>query len=251
MATRQISNGYVTVAMGPWSALTDYQAPTDDEANALHNASSSTRWDGYDLGMQASDQVDDRSLADDAGYQERGFDQFGGSAAFYYPEDYTDTTDEYQQTWAIVKREGTELAVIERVGQKKTSVPFAPGDWINVYHVETDGWSPDTSDTGKYAYEIQLEPRGDVQAYALIADNPKGAITLSRVGTGSIAVGGHDVIRGVLYNRLINTNGTWSSSAPSVIAVSDAGVITRLGAGTATISLSHPAGTTGTLVIAA
>lgn len=243
---RILSNSFITLALGLPSAIDDLDSPTVTESNALHNASSSARWDGYDLGMEASDQVDDRSLADDAGYQERGFDQFGGSATFFWPTDVDDTTDPYTVTWNLVNQPGDEVVAIERVAQAKASTPFVAGDWVNVYRLETAGFNPDTEGDGGYAYDIPFLAKGDVYPYTLIAADTPAAIVTTRVGSGSLAVGAHDVIRATLYGKLINTNADWVSSDTTVVSVSEMGVLTAVGAGTATITATHPSGTAST-----
>lgn len=243
---RILSNSYITHSIGLPSSIADLRSPTVAESNALHNASSSARWDGYDLGMEASDQVDDRSLADDAGYQERGFDQFGGSVTYFWPSDLDDATDPYTRTWNLVNQPGDPIVALERVAQAKASTPYVAGDWINVYRLETAGFNPDTEGDGGYAYDIAYLSKGDVYPYTLVKAASPAAVVTARVGSGNLAVGGHDVIRATLYGKLINTNATWVSSDTTKVSVSEMGVITGIAAGTATITATHPSGTVST-----
>jgi hypothetical protein len=158
MPTRDLSNKRITVALGLASAILDLSAPLASEANLMLNATPAIRWNGYDFNGQASTKVDDRSLDDEGAAQVRGYDQFGGAVPFFYPK-VTDTASILRQVYNLVKQSRTQLALIQRVGWVSSRTPFAAGDNVNAYLVETDSLKPDTAGDGGYAFIEQFLAR--------------------------------------------------------------------------------------------
>lgn len=239
MVTRDLSNKRVTLALGPANGLVNFQRALLAELRLFVNASEATRWDGFDLGMQESDQTDDRSLADDAGATIRGFAQFGGGVPFFYPKK-SDTGSILRRVFNLVKTPRTELIVWERVGWVDNSVELAAGDCINLYRVQTDGFTPDTEGDGGYAYILNMLPKGDVLPWYVVPAETPVAPTL--VG-GSETIAGTEngaALRGLTYQgQDITARATWVSSDDSVATVR-AGVIRFIKEGTATITPSYP-----------
>lgn len=239
MPTRDLSNKRVTLALGAANAVSAFYSPTLAELRAFLNASEATRWDGFDLGMQESDQTDDRSLADDAGATIRGFAQFGGGIPFFYPKK-SDTGSILRQVFNLTKTPRTELILWERVGWVDNNVVLNAGDCINLYRVLTDGFTPDTEGDGGYAYILNMLAKGDVLTWFVVPAATAVAPTLVGGSATVSGVVGSAALRGLAYQgQDITARATWTSSDDTVATVRK-GVIAFLKAGTATITPSYP-----------
>lgn len=208
------------------------------------DATEAIRWDGYDFGMDASDQIDDRSLADNAAAQIRGFAQFGGNTPFFMPK-VTDTGSILRQVFNLLKTQRTPLFVAERVGFKDWSSPWAAGDNVNIYRVLNDGFKPDTEGDGGYAYTMNLLSQGDVYPWTLVTPASASAVTITGSATASLSLAGVNVaLRGATYQgKNITARATWISSNPAVATVDAHGVIQGKSAGTANVTATFPGAT--------
>lgn len=255
MPTRDLSNRRIQFWLAPASAIADpeFRFVTDDELATMIMAAPAVRWDGLDFGMQASEQIDDRSLDDDATATLRGFMQFGGGVPFFFPK-VSDQSSVLREVFNLVKTQGTELAVVERVGWVDRRVAGAVGDNVNIYKAMTDGFMPDTEGTGGYAYIETFLPRGVVSPWSIVADATPVQITTTG-GAVSGAPGTLALRRAALSGNDITTRGEWVSSDQSVARVKD-GIIELVGedTDTANITVLYPGATTSapiTVTIAA
>lgn len=243
MVSRDLSNTRIQMWLGPLSALADYRYATEAQLGAMLMAAPAIRWDGLDFGMQASEQIDDRSLDDDATATLRGFLQFGGGVPLFFPK-VSDQTSVVRNVFNLVKVRGTELALVERVGFVDRKTPGTAGDNINIYKVMTDGYQPDTEGTGGYAYLQSLIPRGDVAPWSIVqAATPakvgiKGGLTASLTASAPLALRGATLLGNDITPRAI-----WSSSNPAVATVDNRGIIERRSNGTANVTAMFPGGT--------
>lgn len=241
MPTRDLSNKRIQIWIGAASALASYDYATEAELAAMLMAAPAIRWDGLDFGMQASEQIDDRSLDDDATATLRGFMQFGGGIPFYFPK-VTDDSSILRDVFDLVKVRGTELAIVERVGFVDRRTAAVAGDNINIYKAMTDGYSPDTEGTGGYAYIQNMIPRGDVTPWSIVADSPAADVTITGGLTLALAVGALG-LRGAAYlGNNITPRATWASDDQDVAIVSNNGIIEGVSAGTANITATFPGG---------
>lgn len=247
MPTRDLGNKRIKVAIASTAGIANNAAPTVTELLAMLDVSEAVRWDGYDFGMDASDQIDDRSLTDDAAATIRGFAQFGGGMPFYFPK-VTDTTSVLRQAFNLLKTQRTPLVVAERIGYKDWNSPWAAGDNVNIYEVLNDGYTPDTEGDGGYAYTMNLLSQGEVFPWTIAA--PASAVAVSLVGgaTATLSLAGVNVaLRGATYqSNNIGARAIWSSSAPNIAAVDNHGVIRGIAAGTANITANFPGGLAST-----
>lgn len=244
MPTRDLGNRRIKVAIGLLSSIANKAAPTVTELNALLDVTEAVRWDGFDFGMDASDQIDDRSLADDAAATIRGFAQFGGGMPFFFPK-VTDTGSILRQTFNLLKTQRTALVVVERIGYKDFTGAFAAGDNINVYAVMNDGYTPDTEGDGGYAYTMNLLSQGDVFPWTVAAPAAPVAVAIVGAATQALSLAGTKVaLRGATYQgNNVGPRCQWISSAPNVATVDTHGVIVGISAGTANITASFPGAT--------
>lgn len=246
MTTRDLSNRRVKFAIGTANSVANVLQPTLAELSALLDISPAVRWSGFDFGIQASSQEDDRSLTDDASATIRSFNQFGGALPLFFPK-VTDLSSILRQAYNLVKNRNTELVVAERVGFKDNTTAFAAADEVNCYRVMTDGWTPDTAGTGGYAYLLNLTPRGDSVPYFIVPPATAASVTITGAATATLT-SGNVVLREATYQGLsVTSRATWISSNPAVATVDD-GIIIGVSAGTANITAAYPGATTSTAV---
>lgn len=245
MPTRDLSNRRIQMWLGLASAIADpdFRFTTAAELGAMIMAAPAVRWDGLDFGMQASEQIDDRSLDDDATATLRGFLQAGGGVPFFFPKP-SDTTGIARLVFNLVKTPGTELALVERVGWVDRRVAGTAGDEVNIYKVMTDGFMPDTEGTGGYAYLETFLPRGLFSPKSIVADSPAATVTVTGTG-GSGAVGTMGLLRASYLGNDITQRATWVSSDPTKVVVRQ-GIFERIATGSANITAGYPGGTTST-----
>jgi len=248
MPSRDLSNKRIQVWLAPASAVASFDYATALEISTMIPAAPAIRWDGLDFGMQASEQVDDRSLDDDATATLRGFLQFGGGVPFFFPK-VTDLSSVLRDVFDLVKVRGTELVLIERVGFVDRRDAAAAGDNINVYKVMTDGFTPDTEGTGGYAYIQSMIPRGEVKPWTIVADSPTVAAAITGGLTLSL-VAGDLALRGATYiGNNITPRAQWSSDDQDIAIVSNNGIIEGIAAGTANIIATFPGGSASPPVV--
>ena len=248
MATRDLSNQRIQIWLGLKSAIAniDEGYVTESELAAMLMVAPAVRWDGLDFGMQASERIDDRSLDDGATATLRGFLQFGGGVPFFFPR-ANDTSSILRQVFDLVKVQGTELAMVERVGFVDRRVPGTAGDNVNIYSVMTDGYQPDTEGAGGYAYIQQMLPRGDAAPWSIVADDTPAAVTVTG-GPVTGTAGTLKLLRAAYLGNDITGRATWTSSDQDVAKVDERGIVELVAAGTANIVASYPGGTASTPV---
>jgi len=242
MPTRDLSNKRITIAIGAANAIADLSQPTAAELNAMLQASPAIRWDGLDFGAQSSDQVDDRSLDDNAAAVLRGFAQFGGAMPFFLPK-VTDTASILRQVFNLVKVNRTQLVIAERVGFKSTNEAWAAGDNVNTYLVMVDGFAPDTEGTGGYAGLFNMIPQGTTYPWAKVKNSPADAITQIGGATISVATGAIALRGAALSGDVVTARAIWTSSDPTKARVLGNGIVQGVAAGSATITAAIPGAT--------
>lgn len=241
MPTRDLANKRVSLWVGPLSSIANYLAPLQTEIAAMLMISDAVRWSGYDLGVKASANVDDRSLSDDAASTLIGFAQFGGGLPLFTPK-VTDTTSILRLAYNLLKVDRTPLYVVERIGFKSTSAAIAAGDNVNVYAVITDGYENDTAGDGGYAYVLQLLSQGTVAPWTVVAATSPVVPTIVGGSTLSLSLAGVNVgLRGFDYqgNHMAN-RAAWLSSNPAIATVDNHGVIVGRAIGTCNVTPSFP-----------
>lgn len=239
VATRDLANKRIQMWLGPASALASFLYATPTELAAMIPAAPAVRWDGLDFGVQASEQIDDRTLDDDATATLRGFKQYGGSIPFLFPR-VADQSSVLRDVFDLVKVKGTELAIVERIGFVDRRVAAAPGDNINIYKAMTDGFMPDMEGTGGAAYIQNMIPRGQVQSWSIVSHGTPAAVAIVGGLTASLSVGDL-ALRGATYlGNNIAARATWASDDQDVAVVDNRGIIEAVGTGTANITATFP-----------
>lgn len=236
----------VTVWLGPKGSIANYNAPTATEINAMLMASPSISWNDFDFGLQESETMNDPSLADVSTYEDFGAASYGGSMSFYYPKEYSDDSNTHSMVYDLTDLPWTELDVVIRIdGDVKTSVPAADGDFVSTYAVMTD--SETNSLQGADALRRTV---GMLQQDAFAHRVPVGSPVVTVTGTSTLTAGQSAPFKGTVGGRNYTGALNWRSTEPAVATVSQAGVVTGVASGIATImAVNEGTGEDGTLEV--
>jgi len=259
--TKLNADGYaITVWWALPNAFSDWKKPTVAELNATTDVTASVAWENYSFGTQASNQNSDPSFIDVGNPQTRGFANFGGTISFYYPNNYTDTANEYLTTFDALSEPRTLGYVVIRVdGQKTTSSAAVQnkvavaGDFVRIYKVISDGWADVNTGENAFKYSITFQPQGNLWVNAVV-DTSVTVATPAAVGSADYTVGGKTPLGSYITGRQLSANsglnsGTpgwlvWASDDTAVATVDQNGVVTGVSAGDADITATWEA--TGT-----
>lgn len=242
--TKYLPNQRTTIALALVGAspFANPAAPTVTEVNAIKNASPATRMSGYTFNMKASAVTTDRSFADSASTDTRGFSDFGGSIPFYLPTNFANTADILQQIFTLYKSPGVGLWVVVRLGQVNSNV-FAAGDWISVFQVLTDAGELDTTGNLGSIALVDFLPQGTVYPNAIVAPAAPVALVMTIPTAGSVG----KVIWPVVTYQGVNVTQdcTYTSSdTTKIVPNGDGAALYCVAAGTTTtITASFPGAT--------
>lgn len=242
------ANQNVTVAIGPASAVANIAVPTAAELNAMRPASQSISWSDFDFGVQASETVNDPSLADVSNYTDFGAANYGGAISFYYPKNYDDPSNPHALVYNLTEKPGTFLVVAIRIdGAKKTSAVFANGDRVHTFLVQTDSEANSLTGADAQRRTVGLLQQSVFSVYTIVGPHvlvatPTALTRTVTAGPGRLSV----AVAGKLYTNALS----YSSSDPSVLTIGPGGVYRPLKAGTATITIRDEDAGTSTTVTA-
>ena len=234
------SNQNTLFALGPIVSVANVLEPKLSELQALTNVSEAVKWDGYDFGVEASEQDEDRALTDAAGASSRGYENFGGSVAFYEPVP-EDTSSIYRDARNLVSQPHTELAALQRDGHP-ASLPLAAGQVVNTYHTITDANSRERGDKNRY-HTVNFRPKGFVGVNRIIPSSPATAVSIS--GGASVAVDKAIQLKATYEGNNITVGANWVSSDESVAVVTRHGIVIGISAGEAEITATYPGSAAG------
>jgi hypothetical protein len=238
------SNKRVGWFVGPETSISDWTGPSLANLQALANYSAGIRIGGSDFNVQATEQVDDRSFADEVGAKSLGYAAFGGNVSSFVPTS-ADTVSTERQAHNTFKRPRVRLAVLQRYILDQ-STALAAGQEVNLFRVITDAENTERRQNG-YSITTELVAQDDVLVNYIIPAATPAAITVGGATTGT--VGGAAFLSAVYQNRTATLGVTWTSSDETKAIVSPHGLVRFLAAGSVTITASYPGGTAGTKAI--
>lgn len=232
------SDQNVTVWLGPANAIENFAAPTAAEINAMENISPALSWQDWDFGMQASETTNEPSFADPANFTDFGASQYGGSMSMFYPKNYDDPTNALSRAYDLTDKPWELVAVAIRVdGQKRNSTPAADGDYIHTFLTMTDGEANALTGSEALRRTVTLLQQSVFSVYTIV-----GSVGVAPVATApaSLAVGESVRIPATVLGRDFTNALEWSSDDPEIATAGRGGIVTGVGAGTATITLTNP-----------
>lgn len=238
-----------TVYLGPSGGttlgITEIAEPTADELNntggtsGVQPASQSISWNDWGFGTEASEVLNEPSLADAASYEEFGQSNYGGDISYYYPEDYDDNSNLHSVIYDLTDLPGELNDIAVRIdGDVETTEPAADGDFVSAYRVqgvaEANPFTPGESKrrTVTYWNKSDFSHFTVVGPHTITAIEPSGGFTAGGKGRIRASQGGRDTT-----NRL-----RFTTDDASVIQVYPGGFYEVLGAAasTATITITDP-----------
>lgn len=250
MDQRVSANGVVDYWVIPVADLTNPEAPDVAELNAAAiNLSNAIAWDGSTFpAASESNDVDDRSIKDRGNATSRGFAQFEAALNFFRPANVLETTTDYGIAFHFFRTLRVPVYLISRILQTAEGEiePFREGELISVYKFLTSSWADDTEGEDSYKYEVGFLPQGALWVYTMTGTT--NAIELNKT-TLAVTVGASKTIRATLGDFPATQTVRWSSSNLDAASVSQNGVVTGAGAGSAVITASHPSGTSKTVTV--
>lgn len=241
------SNGNIRVRFYPGDApFANPNAPTVAELNAGTPLELATKWENFELGVQASGTSSNPPIAAKANVASRTDSNYGGTLSIGYPGTYDDAgndlsniydvldgqTDGYVSGWFAKSIDGE----IGDPGQPSSDFSFANGDLVTLMKVHTQSWEDMTEGDDPFYWTQNWMRNGKLVVNTVASTS---APVLDVIGSTSLAVGDVEVFEATVNGRNWRTGAQWSSSNPSVAEVVN-GVVRAVSAGTATISALFP-----------
>ena len=237
------SNEYVKVAWVLDASMTPAQAAVPPAAilNAALDLSPAIAWQDFALGSTDSDDVEDRGITDPGNAVSRGFSNFEGTLSFFRDSNLADSTSDYVKAFNAFKTPRTYGYLVIRVADRKWSDAWTAGDRVSVYRFIADIITDDTEGDDSVKFTVNFLPQGLLYPAARVA--AAGAISgVAPTKSQTVAVGPY-VLSPILASKSVRAPATFSSSDPTKARVTANGVVIPVAAGTATITVNHPAAT--------
>lgn len=251
--TRYNADANVTFAWYPENAFANPGAPTETELNAGLFISDAIAGDDTDINTSASDTNTEQTFGDASSVTGRGAAQFGGNISIYLPKSFHDNSNVYSVAYDALKKPKTVGWIAKRIdGQypdtAKGKTPFAQGDLVTIYKVITDSYTNVNTGTNAFRMTVNLVSQGVMHSYIVVNGATPNVVAVT--GEASIPVGASSQLLGTFGGRRYTTGLEYASSAIETATVSEAGVVTGIAAGTATITATEPeSGATGTFEV--
>ena len=224
--------------------ITDIAEPTADEINntggtsGMQSAAASTSWNDFAFGMQASETLNEPSMADASTAEEFGRYNFGGSVSFYLPAVWDDNSNQHSVIYDLTDIPGTGLDAAMRIdGETLNTVPAAAGDLMSTFRVETDGeTNPFTAGESKRRTVSMLQ-KSEFAHLTVV-----GPHTITAIEPASFVASSKGRIRASVGARDYTNALDFTTSDAAVIQVYPGGFFTVTGtaADTATVTITDP-----------
>lgn len=243
-------NTHIGFWLGPSASgalgITDVGEPLAAEINNTGGASGmleaapSTSWDDWSFGTEASETLNEPSLADASTFEEFGQSNFGGNVSHYYPRRYDDNSNQHSLIYDLVAIPGTKIdAVVRLDGEVKQDEDAVNGDFVFVYRVQSEGETNPFTPGESKRYTKTYIPKGEFAHCIPVGDQ---AITAVGGSTLTPAPAAKGRIRALIQGRDVSCMLNYETSDGAVIQIEKGGWYTVTGADTttATITISHP-----------
>jgi len=241
------SNEYVKIAWVLDANMTPSQAQAPTEA--ILNAGTTVQltpaiaWQDFALGATDSDDVEDRGIADPGNAVSRGFANFEGTLSFFRDANQADTNSDYKKAFDTFRTPRTYGYMIMRVADKKWSDAWAAGDRVSVFRFVADIITDDATGDDSVKFTVSFLPQGLLYPYTVVrGDTPQAITGIAATKTQTVAAGPY-VLTPLINGDDIRAVATYSSTDTTKARVTSNGVVVPVAAGTATITVNHPAAT--------
>lgn len=240
-------NGNVRLRVYPPNGFTNFRWPTVAEMNAGQRLEDVVPWENFDFGVQASDTSANPPLSAKAVVDSRSMNNYGGNISFWYPGYYDDPSNDLSNVYDFFapgeyERPACIIALsvdgeIGEPGQPAADFSFANGDYVSLFRVRADAWDDMTEGDDPFYYTLNFIRNGGLAHYTVVSTAaPVVAVTLATAGAVGTPVKATATVNGRDYSHGVR----WSTSDPAVATVSNAGVVSYLTAGSATITATLP-----------
>lgn len=247
-----------TVHIGPSGGstlgITNVDEPLAAEINntggtsGMHPASQSISWNDYGFGTQASEVLNEPSLADSASYEEFGQSNYGGDMSFYYPESYDDNSNLHSVIYDLTDIPGERQDVTVRIdGDVETTDPSVDGDLVSVYRVQGVAESNPFTPGESKRRTVTFWNKSDFSHFTPVGEH---TITAIPPATTPWAVGTKGRIRASQQGRDTTNRLSFTTDDATVIQVYPGGFYEILGAAASTADITiEDEGTGDTVVV--
>lgn len=230
-----------TVWVGPSGGttlgITEIAEPLAVELNntggtsAMQPASQSISWNDWDFGTQASETLNEPSLADAATSEEFGQSNYGGAVSYYYPEEYDDNSNLHSVIYDLTDLPGELNDIAIRIdGDTATTVPAADGDFVSAYRVQGEAeQNPFTPGESKRR-TVNYIQKSDFAHLTIV-----GTHTITAIAPTTYSVGDTGRIRASVQGRDYTNALRFSTTDADIIEVYPGGFYEVTGAGAATV----------------
>lgn len=256
---KNISNEHIGYWMGPTAVgvlgITDVYEPLAAEINniggtsGMIDAAGATSWNDWSLGIEASEVLNEPSLADASTAEEFGQSNYGGNASHYYPKTYGDASNPNSVVYDLTKTPGTKLDQVVRIdGEIDSSTAATDGDFVSVFRVQSEGETNPFTPGESKRYTKSYIQKSDFSNMVVVGDH---AITSVVGATATPAPLEKGRFRASQQGRDTTNSLDFSSDDAAVIQVYPGGFyeVTGVGTDTATVTMTDP-GTGDTTAIA-
>lgn len=241
------SNEYVKIAWVLDANMTPSQAaaPTETILNAgtTVQLSPAVAWQDFALGATDSDDVEDRGITDPGNAVTRGFANFEATLSFFRDKNSADSNSDYVKAFETFRTPRTYGYLVMRVAEKKWSDPWAAGDRVSVFRFVADTIVDDATGDDSVKFTVNFLPQGLLYPYTVVKAGTPAAIAGVPTTKSQTVAAGPYVLAPTLNSKDIRAVATYGSSDTTIATVSANGVVTPIAAGTANITVSHPAAT--------
>ena len=248
------SDRHVGIFIGPSGGttlgITDVEEPLAAEINntggtsGVIAAAKTVSWNDFDFGTQASETLNEPSLADAGSYVEFGTANYGGGISYFRPAHYDDNSNLHSLIFDLTDEKYHTLDVVTRIdGAVASTADAANGQFVSVYRVNSGGDSDPYAEGESARRNLSYSPAGEFSHYTVVGDH-----AITAIAPASFETGDKGRVRASQQGRDRTNALRFSSSNANVIRVYNGGFYEVIGAGSATVTITDP-GTNDTATV--
>lgn len=244
------SDKNVTVWIGPSGGttlgITDIAEPLAVELNntggtsGMIPASQSISWNDFDFGTQASEVLNEPSLADSASYEEFGQKNYGGGISFYLPQSYDDNSNLHSVIYDLTDQPGEKNDLAIRIdGARPTTATAADGDLVSAYRAQGEGETNPFTPGESKRRTVNFIPKSSFSHLTVVGDHAITAAPRAVTPWKTLTKGR---IRALQQGRDTTNRLIYTTTNSAVVEVYPGGFYDVKGAAatTATINITDP-----------